>query len=197
MDRNHSRSGIPFESTIGRKFKSAILKSLKGSWVGDLSGDSQSSRSVEVPFWRRIEVLLVAAIWLLNGALPVLLWEGPLNLYGKWFLWQFFLGLLGLWWFWDYHRLIRRLKAMGQKFSSWVGQAGEEPISSLWWPSLKGAIQAVRDKLLESRRRLAHELEQSKALMHSLDDAVLALDCQEKLCFLMVLGRRLLCKNRL
>lgn len=125
----------------------------------------------------------MAAIWLLNGALPVLLWEGPLNLYGKWFLWQFFLGLLGLWWFWDYHRLIRRLKAMGQKFSSWVGQAGEEPISSLWWPSLKGAIQAVRDKLLESRRRLAHELEQSKALMHSLDDAVLALDCQGKALF--------------
>ncbi len=95
-------------------------------------------------------------------------------IYVTW-LWLFFRRHLR-----EYLQLVRKAFRMGQKFSQWVHEPEEkEPFDHYYFfESMAQSLDQVKNKLLISRRRLAHEFEQAKALMSSLQEAVVDVDLE-------------------
>ncbi|MCS6838914.1 MAG: ATP-binding protein [Bdellovibrionaceae bacterium] len=80
-----------------------------------------------------------------------------------------------------------KTQRMGLKFRQWVHQEEEEDKvgseEDELFTELSKALEQVKYKLLSSRKKLAHEFEQAKALMSSLQEAVVAIDLDSRCLF--------------
>jgi len=79
----------------------------------------------------------------------------------------------------QYGYLLSRTYKLSSKFKFWINSGDE--VATLdeeddLYIELDRALSRVRKKLLQSRKKLAHELEQAKALMRSLQDAVVTIN---------------------
>ena len=79
----------------------------------------------------------------------------------------------------QYSFLLGRTYRLSSKFKFWIHDLDEVATQSEdqdLYVEMDRALGRVRSKLLQSRKKLAHELEQAKALMRSLQDAVVTIN---------------------
>lgn len=83
----------------------------------------------------------------------------------------------------QYGYLLSRTYKLSSKFRFWIHDIDE--VSAQYeeedlYVEMDRALGRVRSKLLQSRKKLAHELEQAKALMRSLQDAVVTINLKNE-----------------
>jgi signal transduction histidine kinase len=79
----------------------------------------------------------------------------------------------------QYGYLLSRTYRLSSKFRFWINSADEIALldeEDDLYIEMHRALTRVKSKLLQSRKKLAHELEQAKALMRSLQDAVVTIN---------------------